>query len=57
MTETGEGKAAQEEKNKCGKDERKNEEFHNRPAVQTCCNGYMGTAMLIQQPSIDKYCF
>lgn len=36
--------------------ERKNEEFHNRPAFQTCCEGCIGTAVLIQQTSIDKYC-
>lgn len=57
MTEMGGGKPEKEEKSRCGKGQGKNEKFHNQSAVRTCCDGYTGTAVLIQQPPIDKYCF
>lgn len=57
MREMGGRKPEKEEKNRCRKGQGKNEKFHNQSAVRTCCDGYTGTAVLIQQPSIDKYGF
>lgn len=57
IRDTGEGKPLKEKRSRCRKGQRKNEKFHNQSAVRTCCDGYMVTAMLIQQPYIDKYCF
>lgn len=52
-----EGGKAEKEKSRRGNGQEENKKFHNQSAVRTCCDGYMGTAVLIQQPSIDKYCF
>lgn len=56
MREMGGGEV-QKEKSRSGNGQGENKKFHNQSAVRTCCDGYMGTAVLIQQPSIDKYCY